>query len=545
MANITQLDLSYHKTIWNFMNDNNFVRVVVGPVGSGKSTGVGCGEIMRRAFMQEPSKEDNIRYFKALVVRNTMPDLKKTTIKTWNGMYPTTLGEWKNNPPQHHIKIKPTKNEPGLDLLVEFVGLDTAKDAAKLLSWEGTLIWFNEAKEIQKDIVDQATARVGRYPSMKQGGAMPTWYGVIMDTNPFTSGHWMDVLEKDVPMGWSFYRQPPGVIEMEKTEGGWRSVEPKWPLTIPEDHPELIHSGGGSIWAVNPKAENLPYLPVNYAMDPDYKEETRDDPEYQKRARLQAGGYYANIIKGKERSYIQIYVQGKNGALNSDHAVIPEFDPETMVSPAAEYNELLPVHCGIDFGAGTLNPAAVFGQYDPVEARWVVIKECICANMGLVEFVRQVLLTIKENFPGISDLKVWGDPAGLQRDGISMKTYFDHMRTHGLIAQPAPTNQIDVRIECIRSPMTRFSNGKPGIIFSPKCKVLIEALTEKWCYKRLNVAGEVRYDDKPSKDHPWSDAADALGYMLCGGGEHGAITRVTSNMMQGTIMMDTEWDPLL
>ncbi len=57
------------KTIWEFMRCDDHVRIVVGPVGSGKSTGVGCGEIMRRALLQEPSPRDNIRYFKALIVR--------------------------------------------------------------------------------------------------------------------------------------------------------------------------------------------------------------------------------------------------------------------------------------------------------------------------------------------------------------------------------------------------------------------------------------------------------------------------------------------
>ena len=111
----THLDLSRHKTIWDFMQDNNFIRLVVGPIGSGKSTGVLCGEIMRRALMQKPSKRDNIRYFKALIVRNTMPDLKKTTIKTWHGMFPSTMGTWKQNPPEHHIVEPPGKDgTPGL-----------------------------------------------------------------------------------------------------------------------------------------------------------------------------------------------------------------------------------------------------------------------------------------------------------------------------------------------------------------------------------------------------------------------------------------------
>ena len=541
--NMTKLDLSYHKTIWDFMNDDSFVRIVIGPVGSGKSTGVICGEIMRRALMQEPSPVDNTIYFKALVVRNTMPDLKKTTIKTWNSLYPPNIGKWRNNPPFHHFKRKPTKKHPGIDFLIEFMGLDTIKDAGKLLSYEGTLIAFNECKEIRKDIIDQATARVGRYPSMKQGGIMPTWYGIIADTNPYSAGHWMDALEKDMPTGWKYFRQPPAVFEMEKVKNGWKSIENEYEYIIPENKKEYIHTGGGSIWAVNPKAENLPYLPINHSLDPNYKEELRKDPKYLEQARLRAGGYYPNLIKGKDKSYIQIYVQGKNGSLTSDHAVIPEFNAHTMVSESIEYNELLPLHCGIDFGAGTLNPAAVFGQLDIINGRWHILKECVCPNMGLVQFVNQVLLTIKENFLGVEDLRVWGDPAGLQKDGISMKTYFDHMRTQGLYANPAPSNEIDIRIECIKTPMLRFSNGKPGILFSPNCKILIEALSEKWCYKRLNVPGEDRYDDKPSKDHPWSDVADALGYMLSGGGEHGALSYNKTNQLDFTIL-DNNWEVL-
>ena len=524
------------------MQDDNFVRLVIGPVGSGKSTGVLCGEIMRRAWMQEPSPKDNIRYFKALIVRNTLPDLKKTTIKTWNGMYPTTLGTWRNNPPTHQIKVAARKDKPGLDLLVEFVGLDTAADASKLLSWEGTLIAFNEVKEIPKEIVDQATARVGRYPSAIQGGIMPTWYGIIMDTNPFSSGHWLDEIEKDIPMGWSIFRQPPGVLEMEKLDEGWSSIEPRFPLSIPNDKPEYIHNAAGCLWSVNPKAENLPYLPVNHFLDPEHEPGKENDPLYLEKARLRAGGYYANIIQGKDKSYIQIYVQGKNGSLSSDHAVIPEFDIASMVSSAVEFNPILPVHVGLDFGAGTLNPAAVIGQLDPVTGCWYVIAEVVCPNMGLIDFAQQLKLSIKQKCYGVDDLRVYGDPAGLQRDGVNMKTYFDHLAKHGIYAEPAPSNSIEVRIECIRSPMKRFAGGKPGIQFSPKCNVLIEALSSKWCYKRLNVVGETRFDDKPSKNHPHSDVADALGYMLAGGGEHGALTNVGVGRMEAFVM-PTNWSP--
>lgn len=536
------LDLSEHQTIWDFMQSDNFIRVVVGPIGSGKSTGVLCGEIVRRALMQKPSKRDNIRYFKALVIRNTLPDLKKTTIKTWAGMMPLTIGTWKQNPPEHHIVEPPGKDgTPGLNLLVEFMGLDTASDAGKLLSYEGTMIVFNEVKEINQEIVNAATGRVGRYPNEKQCDCMPSWYGIIADTNPYNSGHWLDKLEKNCPDTWSIYRQPPAVIEMEKAKGGWRSVETKFPLIIGEDCPQFIHNGGGLLWAVNPKAENLNHLPINFQLDPEYTDGKEEDPSYMKGAPRGRGGYYGNLVKGKDPAWIRIYVQGYNGSINSDNAVVPEFDIATMVKESAEYNDTLPLECGIDFGAGTLNPAAVFGQRDPLSGSWIILKELVCGNMGLAQFADQMKVTINRDFYGTDNIRIWGDPAGLQRDGVSMKTYFEHLRLAGLNAMPAPSNSIDVRIECIRSPMVRFYKGQPGIILSPDCKVLIEALQEKWCYKRLNVAGEVRYDDKPCKDHPHSDVADALGYLLAGGGEHKQLT-TGGGLMSESFVLDTEWD---
>lgn len=525
--NITQLDLSYHKTIWDFMQCNEPVRVVVGPVGSGKSTGVGCGEIMRRAFMQEPSPIDNIRYFKALVVRKTMPELRKTTVKTWLGMYSASIGKYNQTELTHHIKMKPTETEPGLDLLVEFMGLDTPKDAEKLLSWEGTLIWFNEAKELNKDIIDGASARVGRYPSKKQGGIMPTWYGMIMDTNPYNSGHWLDKLEKEQPVHWEFFRQPPGVLEMEKTEDGWASIEAGWPLTITKE--EYIHKGAGCEWAVNPQAENLKYLPVDRHIDP------TQNP-------LKAGGYYPVIISGKDKSYINIYVQGKNGSLTAAHAVIPEFTSATMLSNAAEYNVGLPLQIGMDIGGGTLNPAAIFGQLDPIHNRWTILRE-LAGELSVSQFADQILITLNQYYPHANELKIWADPAGRQRDAIHLKDCFDHLATKGLYAFPAPSQNIETRIECIKAPMMRYANGHPAFIVHPRCTVLVEALTEKWSYRRLPLVGEIRYDDKPSKTHPYCDVADALGYLMVGGGEHrGLVTNTPKGPLSKGFIMETDWD---
>ena len=80
MSNIS-INFKSAPTIKKFMADDNPVRIVVGCIGSGKSVGVVCVEVMRRALMQEPSPLDNIRYFKALIVRNTMPELRRLQLR--------------------------------------------------------------------------------------------------------------------------------------------------------------------------------------------------------------------------------------------------------------------------------------------------------------------------------------------------------------------------------------------------------------------------------------------------------------------------------
>jgi hypothetical protein len=526
----TGLDISSHKTIARFMQDNTKVRIIKGPVGSGKSTG-GCADIMKRALEQQPAPKDNIRYFKALIVRNTLPEVRKTTLRTWQAMFPPSIGKYNDTHLFHHIIFPETANEAGLDLLVEFMGLDRPIDTRRLLSWEGTMIWFNEAKEIHKEIIDMATYRIGRYPSKKQGGIMPSWSGIIMDTNPYKSGHWLDEIEKDLPPNWSFYIQPPGVLEMVKHFDKWVCIENGIEYEVTDN--SLIFPAAGTYWAVNPNAENLHNLPVDTYIDPS------GNP-------LKAGGYYATALTGKDRSSIEIYLQSKNGTLTADMAVIPEFSPTTMIKDYLIFDRNLPLIIGIDFGAGTLNPAAIFGQRDPVHNRWHILRElAFFESSSLIQFADQIFITLQKYFENTTDVQIWGDPAGMIRTGIDQKTYFDHLIARGLYANPAPSNDIGVRIECIKSPMLRFSKGEPSFLISKDCKILIDALAERWCYQRLNVANEVRFDEKPCKIHPYSDVADALGYMLSGGGEHSQITisRMKSNHQQ-SFKVNTNWNIL-
>lgn len=190
-------------TIGRFFDSTAFVRGLRGPVGSGKSTAC-CFEIMRRASEQAKAP-DGIRHSRWAVIRNTYPELKTTTIKTWHGLVPQTLGRWVDQgPPTHHLRFDDT------DLEVMFLALDSPGDVAKLLSLELTGAWINEAREVPKAVLDALTTRVGRYPSARTGG--PSWFGVIMDTNPPDTDHWWYKLAEETrPDGFEFFAQPSGL----------------------------------------------------------------------------------------------------------------------------------------------------------------------------------------------------------------------------------------------------------------------------------------------------------------------------------------------
>lgn len=187
-------------TIGRFMLDDSFVRGIMGPIGSGKSTGC-VMEIYRRAVTQKPGP-DGKRRTRWVVVRNTYRELNDTTLKTFLAWFPEGRQghmDWQDM--VYTWKFDDVESE------IMFRALDRPQDVKKLLSLEATGFWFNEAREIPKAVLDMATGRVGRYPASKDGG--PTWFGIIMDTNPPDTDHWWYVVfEDERPAGWTLFRQP-------------------------------------------------------------------------------------------------------------------------------------------------------------------------------------------------------------------------------------------------------------------------------------------------------------------------------------------------
>ena len=99
-----KLDFSGSPVVAKFLKSNSFVRGIMGPVGSGKSYAC-CAEIFRRAVMQKPSPRDGIRYSRFVIVRNSYPMLRTTTLKTWMELLPEHIwGHVRHAPPiTHHL----------------------------------------------------------------------------------------------------------------------------------------------------------------------------------------------------------------------------------------------------------------------------------------------------------------------------------------------------------------------------------------------------------------------------------------------------------
>ena len=486
---------------------------------SGKTVAC-CVKIMKIALEQTPGP-DNIRRTRAAIVRNTAPQLQRTTMETWLGLFPEdACGPVRRSVPMQQVieaSIGPD-GEPGLHLEIDFLALDKPKDVRELLSYEGTIIYFNEVREIPKAIIDAADARAGRFKRMV-AGVRPKWYGLLADTNPPDVGHWYYNTEsgKDhqtgeyvgIPDGWSFHVQPPAVIEVKPHTGDtWISTDndPRYAGLI-EDNRDLILSAAGRLWIVNPLAENLPNLPVHEFVDPSMNIRGK-------------GSYYGRMIQNKSLDWITVYMQGRFGYVREGKPVIADFNMDIHVTDEIDFSDQFPLDGGIDMGGNTLQPAAIFAQRF-FRGTIFIGGEVVGEDMGLDRFSQAIHQTKAVVAPSIPFGTLHGDPAGRTRDGIYETRAFDHMISRGIPVMPAYSNDIGLRIDAAKAPFNRMIDGKPGIIIHRRCAKLIAALQGKWHYRQLQRIrqGEVIFSEAPEKGHPHSDLGDAFSYYCMGSGE--------------------------
>lgn len=475
-----------------FMRSDAFVAGIRGPIGSGKSTAA-VMKLIRNAQKQKPLR-DGWRRRRTAVIRNTYPELKTTTIKTWHQWVPASVGNWRDSgPPTHHIVDQQAK----LDWEIMFIALDRPDDVRKLLSLELSDAWINEAKEVPKAILDGLTGRVGRFPPT-DGEFGCTDPQILMDTNPPDADHWWYVLaERDMSneRNRTMHEDTMAVEEELRSIGALARNQPLF---------EFYSQPGGQ----SPDAENLTHLPA---------------------------GYYLKAKAGKDPEWIKVYVNGEYGFVLDGKPVYPEYR-DGVAARLFDAIKHVPLHIGMDFG---LTPAAVFAQQMP-NGQWRKHSEIVTERSGIARFAGLVKAHIAMHYPSFTLGSITGDPAGNQGQGgdEDARNVFQILAASQLIVQPARTNSPTLRIEAVRAGMNRMIDGEPGmLVHANNCPMLRKAYAGGYHYKRMQVTGDAKYQDVPNKNM-FSHVADADQYVMIGGGEGRAIIQRERPANRATVAVD-------
>ena len=439
-------------TVSQFMLSDAFVRVIVGPVGSGKTTGL-IMEILRRA-LQQAKGPDGVRRTRFAIIRQTLLQLRMTIlldILSW--LRP--ICEYKVSEQLVIISFGDVRSEWFL------IPLEEEEDQKRLLSMQLTGAAINEAIEINPSLIDAIAGRCGRFPSALEGGA--SWFGVIADTNaPIEGSDWWKLFEQDRPPDWAVFFQPGGL---------------------------------------EPNAENLDWLlqtPVTLQLPP-------GDPARRQQGRT----YYERLARGKNEDWIRRYVHAKYGEDPSGAAVYRlSYRRSFHVKQGLLVLQTRLLLIGQDFGR---NPCSLICQPDG-QGRLSVLEEVIGEDIGLETHIQKNLKPVlwSERYFGCLMAAV-GDPSGVAKGNFLEETSFDVMHRMGIPAFPATTNDLDPRIGAVETLLLQQRDGGPAIVFDEgRCPQTIRAIGGAYRFSKTKQGAT---KPTPDKSHPFSDLADCLQYV--------------------------------
>jgi hypothetical protein len=449
-------------TIARFMSSEAFGRLIAGPVGSAKTTGC-IFELFRRAAEQIKAP-DGYRYTRFAIVRQTLKQLKDTVLKdilAWLGQIST----YKVSDNTIYIEAGDIRSEWLL------IPLDDPEDQRRLLSMQLTGAWMSECIEMDIQIIDPLSGRLGRYPSAAQGGA--SWFGLIADTNfPTEGSDWHKFMENP-PKDWQIFKQPGGMADNAENLN-WLTQTPET-LKLPINHPERIAQGRK---------------------------------------------YYERMTENSSPDWVRRYVHAQYGADPSGTVVFRDsFSMSKHVVDEIIPLSTMPLYIGQDFGR---DPCSIIVQPDH-RGCLLVLEEVIAKDVGLEVHVRTSLKPAlkQERYLG-RGTAVIGDPSGAARGSIFEETTFDFMKNAGFSAFPAPTNDIEPRIRAVEGWLMSMVNGEPAVkIDRKRCPTLIQALSIGYRYSKLRSGQTKPMPDK----NEFSHIMDAFQYacLAAGSGLHGHI----------------------
>ena len=432
---------------------------------SGKTTSI-FFKLIYLAGLQAPGT-DGVRRTRAVVVRNTMPQLKDTTLASWGYWFKDGIaGEWKATANTFVLRFGGKQGKPDIECEVLFRPLDTADDIARVLSLEVTFAIIDEFVQIPKQIIDALSARLGRYPSMKDGGA--TNWGMWGSSNPDTEDSWWyDYLHDETTVERAIPGEDPDDRAVRRAA-----------LKLTTNVRYFVQPSG-----LGPDAENLENLPGGR-------------------------GYYDNQIKGKSQVWIKQFIEAEWGFSVAGKPVVAAFKPDLHVAKSPlRHNPLLPIVVGFDPGLG--GSAFIFGQQDP-HGRLLVLGELVQEGIGAQRLITERFKPyLRRRFPD-AHIIIAPDPAAAQRSSNDERAVVSAFKNFEVRLESS--NRLPLRLDAIDHYATLLTEEGPALqIDAKECPILIRALKGGWRYA-VDAKKNAIKGDGPEKN-AFSHPGDAFGYL--------------------------------
>lgn len=477
-----------------FMHSRAFIKICIGPVGSGKTiAGLQCG--LRVGALQKGTRDAHgVLWRKARigVLRESYPSLKSTTIKSWFNIVPESEGKFNWSAPFTHkfrkiLRRDPIDNRPIeiLDIEYEFraIGDQSVEEACR--GWEVNAVIVDEADLQPSDLVPYLTGRVGRFSDLDPASVVDPQI-ILMMNMPDIENHAYELAFDKAMEGLS----GEDMELLETTLGGRPLIE------------TFVQPGG-----MEPEAENLHNLPNG------------------------RGYYVLQIAANKHKpGYVDRMVHNKPVPLMHGMPVNSEFVYSIHVRPV-EWIRRRKLIVGIDQGFYAAAALCQRNEYNQFRTLAEVVNldkanKKKLVKVGAAAFGKKLRATLLERFPGITqdDIRLVGDPAMFaaadapdgERDWrIVCQAAIGMGRIH-----KAKTNSAGLRNEAI----WKAQAERDGYFIDPACRHLIKAHSGGYRYQKSTMAtGETR-GHLEIADTIYTHVADAEQYAALEG-EH-VITEI-------------------
>lgn len=467
-------------------------QVLNGPYGSGKTTTNFMKHVLLSAVQNKsPRKFEMIkgqryplRLYRVATIRDTYRQLWKTTIPSWFKRFPKELGTWTGA--ENAPSTHKIRFDPGDGSIVEFENIFAAigeTNAEDFVDGFEVTAFFLNA-------VNLLNADVYTYGKRRTGrfpdmaDGGPRWHGITADCNAPEFGNW--------------------IYEDHMLKSG-----PDW---------EVFRQPGGR----EAGAENLTNLP------PGYYDAKSDDKEW----------------------FVERMINNKPGYSRAGKPVHPEFN-DTLHVPDKEIEPVpgLPIVIGLD---PRTNPSAALMQRMPNGQRRFFDELQMEQNTGPRRFGQALAQLLTDRYPYLRKTSIRGmsDPSaqnGADREAGEL----DWMQiVSGQVAiriDPAPTNVLDMRREALKTPLSKLIDAEPGILISPRCKILRAALNAGFRYRKLHTGGTTDLFAQEVEKNNYADMGEAAEYACLS--DHAEIEirereESWKSKRPTAASVVTDWDPL-